>query len=483
MRFVWQDWAVFLIVPAVAWFLGYRARRKAGAVQGWRGYFLAQGQLSTGSVTATYIGANLTFTSIFLILSQESFRRGWLVLFVPGSWLLGTLVFLLLQERIKPHIQAGRTLHQTLGHVFQSPQVQKWASFWTILAFVGTVALEFYGGIRLISWAGQTLLTSYATAFLLALVVTAFTAQGGLRGVAWADVFLDLATLCTLIMVGLGVYKAFDTPSPVVTSGSTEYGFDPLFAISMLILFVPFQLCTLDSWQRLLAWSKSHSSPRNWLIAGSILLAIAYCVPIAAGIATNKLGFVGTPENHPFAAFLTYLRLPAFLLGLCFAGLAGAMLSTADELLNCTALSLLFDLRGLGRSSNGNTDSATQARLVASGRFYTAVFGFASAGIAVLMYGVSTRLADLALAVFSAQVVFVWPLLAALFTPRLAPGLRNIAIATMLFSYLAAISLVVLGAYTDQRDLVDGAPIGAFVLATAIFVPAWVWKVRRSPQP
>ena len=195
MRFHAVDWYVFLAVPAIAWLIAIAGRLRTGTAGAWRGYFLARGQLSTTTTAAAYIGANLTFTSIFLILSAESFHRGWWTLAIPVAWMLGTLLFVACYPLLKPHIAAERTLHQTLGHVFQSQTLQRWASIWTIVAFVGTVALEFYGGILLIRWTGLPMMQSIGAAMILAYVVSVFTSTGGMRGIGWADIWLDLFSL------------------------------------------------------------------------------------------------------------------------------------------------------------------------------------------------------------------------------------------------------------------------------------------------
>jgi Na+/proline symporter len=436
----------------------------------WRGYFLAQGRLSTSSVAATYIGANLTFTSIFLILSAESYRRGWVVLAIPIFWLVGSVLFVILYPRLKVHILEGRTLHQTLGYAFGSFSLQKWASFWTIIAFIGTVTLEFYGGIILINWTGVPLLASVTIALLLAYVVSAFTVSGGMRGVAYADIFLDLVSLATLVILARALLgKSYSDGSQfIANAGSTSD--KVIFVISAAVLFIPFQFCTLDSWQRLLAWRKADSSPALWLLGGGILLALAYCAPIAVGVRVHDLGLVVPPGAHPLGEFVKWMNLGPPLLGVCLAGFAGAMLSTADELLNCSSLSLLFDFWQLPRGGEG----VAEERLVVTGKFYTGVFGLLCAILALLALRFQRELGDMALAVFSAQVVFFWPLAVTIFTPRLAPMLKKPALLSMAIAGIVAVTLVIAGWLTEDQDLAAGAPVGAFVIAGILFVPPWV---------
>lgn len=480
MSFTALDWTIFLAVPLLAWLLAVRARRKAGLLGTYRGYFLAQGLLGTGSVAATYIGANLTFTSIFLMLCEESFHRGWWVLVIPLFWLLGTFLFLAAYPRLRPHLLAGRTLHQTLGHVFAAPRLQKWASFWTIIAFVGTVTLEFYGGIFLVSWAGIPLFHSVAIVLFLAFAVTAFTVSGGMRGVAVADILLDLASLASVVILLLALRPHFDVSASIHRDLAAPVTEDQiLFGIAMLFLILPAQLCTLDSWQRLLAWKDADRSPAGWLLGGSLLLVLAYSTPVAIGAWLRDSG-AGAPGAEPLQLALSAFALPPGLLGLCFAGLAGAMLSTADELLNCASLSLLADLWQV--PLNKDRSGAENQKLFSRGKLFTAVFGFLSAALAVLALRYGREIRDLAVATFSAQIVFVWPLLIALLTPRLAPKLAKSAVLSMVSAGLVAFVLVSLSWSVGDPELAEGAPIASFLVAGLILGPMWAWVAWRQAR-
>src|SRR5713226_4054513 len=106
MNFGILDWTILIAIPLIAWLLG-RQGREAGT---WRGYFLARGNLGTTGVMSTYFGANLTFTAIFLIVSEEAYIRGWWVLAIPIFWVLGTVVFVRLYPRLRPFFEQGMTL-------------------------------------------------------------------------------------------------------------------------------------------------------------------------------------------------------------------------------------------------------------------------------------------------------------------------------------------------------------------------------------
>lgn len=481
MIFGFFDWLIFLGVPVIAWVIGSRSR---GNSNSWRGYFLARGNLNTTSVAAVYFGANLTFTTIFLILSEETYMRGPWVFSVPIFWVVGTIVFIYVYPWLKPFINHGMTLHQALGGTFQSRSLQRWASLWTILAFVGTVTLEFYGGIRLLQWTHLPLFVDVSLALLLAFVVGLFTVTGGFRGIAAADIFLDIVALAGTVLLLVFMLRSDLSPTLDVVNTSSLLAPQPalvdniFFAIGMGIIFIPFQLCTLDTWQRLGGWQKRNESPKKWLLSGSILLALAYCVPILIGMHVRSTGAAIPIQSHALKVFLDNAHITPGLLGLVFAGFVAAIFSTADELLNCCGLSLLFDTFQIQRDKPERSE-VEEMRLVSSGKFYTTLFGFVSAMIALLAMKYGRQISDISLAVFSGQVVFTLPLIFVLFAPQLCPRLARAAMASMLFSFVAAIVAVIIGWVMNAKVICDAAPLLALSVGIITFGPPAVWVVVK----
>src|SRR5262249_29938301 len=140
---------------------------------------------------------------------------------VPALWIIGTILFVGTYPRLRPYIEKGLTLHQALGATFESRRLQRWASFWTIIAFVGTVGIEFYGGIRLLDWTHLPLLTNYSIVLILVAVVAAFTVTGGLRGVAWADGFLDVVTLVVTVLLAYFLVHSGNFSLHIASQSST----------------------------------------------------------------------------------------------------------------------------------------------------------------------------------------------------------------------------------------------------------------------
>jgi sodium/pantothenate symporter len=481
MSLTYFDWAIFLGVPIIAWLIG-RQNRQVGT---WRGYFLANNTLGGVSSAATYFGANLTFTSIFLILSEEAYRRGPIVICIPLFWLLGTWLTYRLYPKIKVYIQNGATLHQVLGTTYQSNTMQRWASIWTIFAFVGTVALEFYGGIRLLQWAKLPFFTSISLAMFLAFVVAAFTITGGFRGVALADIFLDVVSgLGVLVLAFLLFHHGpLMVPSLMDVGQIAEQPISTtdnvLFVIGMGLIFIPFQLCALDSWQRFAATRANKDKVPGWLLPGGLILSLVYLIPILIGVSVWSHGITIPPGGHPLKVFLDGTHLPPGVAGLVFAGFLAAIFSTADELLNCCALSWLFDWLQIPRLKPERT-SIDEKKIVLSGQFYTGLFALVAAGIALLAIQFERNVSDLAIAVFSGQVLFAPPLALAMFLPDKAALYRGCAKLGMLLGFAGILGLVITGWVIGDKGVSDAAPVGGLFLSLLVYAVKYVSSKMRG---
>lgn len=486
IAFTNYDWLIFFAVPVITWIIGMGARSSGT----WRGYFLAKSSLPTSSVVATYFGANLTFTAIFLVLSEEAYSRGYWVFCIPASWILGTFFFKWLYKYTRPYIEQGMTLHQAIGAAFNSTNLQKLTSIWTILAFVGTVALEFYGGVKLLQWIGIPLLNNLTISLFLALIVSSFTVLGGFRSVAKADIFLDIVSFAAVGIICVFLFSKFspDTilslqPADVIENITTNHtSVTPItnwvenlfFVIGAFFIFVPFQICTLDSWQRLSAWQKTGNDLNKVLVFPSMLLALIYCIPILVGIVVRNQGLVISHDSHPLKEFLQFVEIPPYLIGIVIAGFFSAILSTADELLNCASLSLIFDFFQIPIEAERTPDQ--EKRIVLGGQIYTSVFAFAAAVLALFALWYERQISDLSSVVFSTQVVFTFPLLIALIWKPGAPDYKNIAFTGMVFSFGTAILFVITAWSTGDKIFSNLAPVAAFIISGFLILIAVISK-------
>jgi Na+/proline symporter len=375
-------------------------------------------------------------------------------------------------------------LHQALGEAFDSADIRRIASLWTIAGFVGTVALEFYGGIRLLQWAGLPFLSALPLALLLAFVIGAFTASGGLRGVAYADIFL---TSLSVISIGLLIWMASRVYSlnyvTELSPSAAPYpplGDNVLFAIGMGVIFLPFQFCILDSWQRFAAWKGSTSSSKPlWVLWTGLILSILFCIPVFLGVLVRAVDLPVTPQGHPLLSLLTAVHLPTGVMGLLFAGMFAAMFSTADELLNCCSMSFLGD--ALQLHIDDKPAAAAADKLALSGQFYIGVFAVLSAALALFAVRFDRKISEMAVAVFSGQILFTVPILVALFRPAAAKAYGTAAKAALAIGFSSVLACVAISWLNDYRLLADSAPLLGLALSAISFAAiASLSKLRKA---
>lgn len=472
------DWLIIFSVPILAVLASYLYKKRFPGAMSRRGFGLGNQQLGGVAVASTYVGANITFTSIFIILSQEGYKRGYWALTIPLFWLIGTGVFLLLYSRIRDYIVQGKTLHQAIGETFQSKSIKFYASIGTIIAFVLTVGLEFYGGIKLISAANVPLLSYVSIGILFIIIVGYFTARGGFGGVAYTDIALDVITLAGILVLLSGIFSfiwsLFTSSFPIITSQNDKIiefpsiGENIIFTISMVILFLPFQFCTFDSWQRLSARKDRESSP-NWLISFSgLLVGFCFCIPIILGMYLRSKNVFVDVENNQLVLFefLKYQSFQPIWIGLIFAGFIAAVFSTADELLNCCSYSFLSDTIEV----NENNSEEGKTTLNYSYKFYVIVFCIISAIFAFIGLWKEKEITDVGLAVFSTQIVFILPLIFVFFKVENANKYVKRVKFSMIAGFTSSMLFVGLGWIIKEKSLIEAAPIGALIVEILCFL-------------
>lgn len=480
------DWLIIFLVPVLALLANIYYKKKNPSNPSRRNFGLANQNLGGVAVASTYIGANITFTSIFIILSQEGYKRTYWALTIPLFWLIGTFVFVRLYPRIRNFIIEGKTLHQVIGESFQSKSLKFYASMWTIIAFVLTVGLEFYGGIKLISASNVPFLSYISIGIIFIIVVGYFTAKGGLGGVAYADIILDLFTLAgisvlTAVIISF-IFSIFTSHfSPITTTdirilASPDLAENIIFSISMLILFVPFQFCTFDSWQRLSARKEREMSPNTLIITSGLIVSICFCVPILVGMYLRQQNvFVDLINNElVLFKFLEYQKYASIFIGIVFAGFIASVFSTADELLNCCSYSFLSDALEIEE-----TEGENKKYLDYSYKFYVVVFCIISAILALFGLWKEKEITDIGLAVFSTQIVFILPLYFVFFKPKNAYKYEKAVKYSMILAFFSSILFVMGGWILGDKSLVEGAPIGALIIEFIGFIAL---KVIYKPK-
>jgi Na+/proline symporter len=365
--------------------------------------------------------------------------------------------------------------------------VRRWASLWTILAFVGGVALEFYGGILILDWVGVPQFSRITLAIILAFVCATFTIAGGLRGVARVNMFLDIVSFVGITILFVYILRATLSPTatsitqdPPISNQTYTIGDNLTFAFGAFFIFVPMQICALDTWQRGVAWRK-RKAVAGPLIFGAALICLASYVAIAAGNYARTQGLATSPNSHPLFTMLTSLSIPSPLIGLVVAGFIAAILSTADELLNCCGYAILADFLNLPRTK---TSQELSNQYIRSGKFYTGLFGFIAAGLAFGGIKMQRQISDMANVAFATQVVFILPILFAFFSKR-NRQLHLSALLAMLLAFATSLimTLIAWSKKPELQILIESAPLAAFAMGLITMSLGWLYVKAFGQEP
>lgn len=436
-------------------------------------YFLAGGGLNQIELDATYLGTNVTLTSILIALAENSYQNGFATFWIIIAWILGMGLFYWIYPRFSSFFDDGETMHEFLGRQYNSQGLRMVASIITVIVFAGTIGLELYGIVFLLnSFNILPTIWPEILGLTLAIVLVTYTVLGGFKVVVSTDklqLVLIGSAVVGLIYATVTYTQTLSRPLSFTNFGELGgFGSDPAFIIAMLVLFVPFQLSVMDMWQRCAAVGGQVKHVQKMILTDSIGFIVVYSIPIVIGIMTA----IGTPGlQDPKQALLIPIinSDSALLLGIIFVGLLAAVFSTADTLLVCASHSFVRDvispIRGIDFD---NLSSEERSDALYTVRVWTIVIGISAVGV-LLAFNLFS-LFDLIIAVFSAQIVFIIPLLIGILNPEWASGKKYSAIGCLIVGFVTPIFTVIWGKFIGNSELVQGAPILGLLSGLLVFV-------------
>ncbi len=465
----------------MVFFTGFQEQKKIKTIHD---YLIFGSNMPPEFFTWTLFATNVSLSSIFIGLAAAGYVYGYASLWIVVSWCAGVFVFWRFYNRVFDFFQRGKTLHEFLQIKYQSADLRQVAAFFTIVAFVSTVGIEFYAGFVLLSAFGLPIESKLSLVLLMALLCIFYSALGGFRSVARTN-----RDQSYLIILGAGVlvlglflarkqlFKAGSSLPEWSLADANGFVSNPTAIFGFFMLFLPFLISAMDSWQRCAALSKRPDAKavvRKGLLLGTIGFVFIYTIPILFGISALSGAFGAKLAQNDvlfttiFAVFgqlspiLRAIALAAILL--CF---VAAMLSTASTLLVTAVYSLIYDILAVRRGMDlDNLSDQQHKKLIGVSQIWVMIFGFAATGICFL--GLSLQ--DLIFAFFSAQIVIAVPLFVAAYWPRFAEGRAVSAIACLCCGFCAPIALVIASKLTNDQQLKEVAPIAGFALGSLSFL-------------
>lgn len=372
MNLNWIDLTVFLgFIIAVVTFSMLKSRHEKNS----KDYFLAGRGLKWFLIGFSIVAANIS-TEQFVGMSGSG--AGNVGLAVAGYQLLGAVTIVFVAIFFLPRfLRAGiYTMPEYLEYRYNSA-ARGIMAFYTMVIYVGvTITAVLYSG-------GLTLHTIFDmdvvhAVWLIGFIAALYTAWGGLKAVAWADLFqgsgLLVGGLVTMVLgfIAVGGVSSFfqanaDRLHMVLPADHPELPWTAL----VIGLWIPnFYYCGLNQFivQRTLAAKNLREGQLGIIFAASMWLLVPFAIVFPGIMAVQLYGDQLVTPDKAYPMLIRNL-IPAGLRGFIFAALAGAVISSLASMLNSASTIFTMDLYKRYWKKD-----ASQRSLVTLGRAMTIIF-------------------------------------------------------------------------------------------------------------
>ena len=351
MEITFADFAVFLSFFALVIGVSIWKSRKSGdSDQGSAGYFLAGRGLSWPLIGISIVAANISTEQFIGMAGQGAGSVG---LAVCAWQLVGSMGIVIIAFTLLPRfLRAGiYTMPEFLEYRYNaSARILMAISTVLIYALVLLPAVLYSGGLTLYSIFGLPLT---ASVWAIGAIATVYTVWGGLKAVAWADLFQGLALIgggLVTFFIGLqavGGWEAFQSANQeklhmILPADNPDL---PWTGVASGMWIVIFYYCGLNQFivQRNLAAKSLRDGQLGVIFAGGIWLLVPFVIVIP-GMIANQL--FHEQLSSPDEAFPTLIRelIPKGMRGFIFAAIAGAVVSSLGSMLNSTSTIFAIDV-------------------------------------------------------------------------------------------------------------------------------------------
>jgi solute:Na+ symporter, SSS family len=385
MNITAPDLALFIgFFVVVIGFSIWKSRRTIGHGESSSDYFLAGRGLTWPLIGISIVAANISTEQMVGMAGQAAGKTG---LAVSAWQLTGSVGIVLIALTLLPKfLRAGiYTMPEFLEHRYNAA-ARLLMALLTVLIYslVMLPAVLYSGGVTLRTLAGIDLVTAV---WIIGLIGAVYSALGGLKAIAWADLIQGLSLLAGgLLLFFLGLREIGGwAPFAAHNAGNLHMVLPannpdlPWTGIVSGMWIVIIYYCGLNQFivQRNLAARSLRDGQLGMIFAGALWLLVPFAI-VMPGLMARQL-FPEQLSATPDAAFPALVQnlIQPGLRGLIFAVIAGAVTSTLASLLNSASTIATMDL--YGRLAGAG---ASQTNLVWLGRGLTLIFVFIGISVA-----------------------------------------------------------------------------------------------------
>jgi len=345
-----------------------------------------------------------------------------------------------------------------------------------IFIFFFLLAAQFVGMATLLKLAFN--IGYLEAAIISCMVVIAYTAIAGLKGVIITDTIQFIVILLMIILIFIpgihidteGLSRIPELPESFLNG--TYYGW--VFIVGLPLFLGPSVMVRMDIWQRMLAAKNEKVARKVTIISGLGMLPFYILFPLV-GMAVYLSNGNGLDPKETVWVFLEGHTGP-FVLAFAVVGLLAALMSSGDSFLNLISISSVRDFDGWKRKSKERNVKLERRKILIT----TFVFGIIAMLVALVFpYIVDLMVVGLATIVIFAPITFL-----ALIHKK--PGTyRRQAMASILSGFVVNLvffigGLLFPGYIEIKASFIPAFIVAAVVLAAGIIVNNKIHDTRRN---
>ena len=351
-----------------------------------------------------------------------AYSKGAAAFYILGYASLGLVPWWLWGPRA---LKAGRkfqyvTQAQLFSDRFQSKVLSLIIAVVSVLAFIQYITLQMKGCAYVFEIASEGRIPFWAGALIAYLVVLIYVFYGGVRGVAWTNVFQGAFMVVTAWVLGL--YFAYNlyggpaemfrqivqaNPTHLLVGPGTKMGF-AAFASALLVSVLGFSM-----WPHL--FMKAYTAKNERILKQTIVLYPTFAIFLVPVLFIGFAGIMQVKPDELGAAdrilpwMFSHMQFPPLAVGLVLAAALAAAMSTQDTITHAAGSIFAQDfVEVLKRKKHSDKEATLWVRIsvvcFGAASYLVAIFGGQTL-VALLLgaYGSIVQLLPLAAA------TFFWP--------------------------------------------------------------------------
>lgn len=482
--------AAFSIYLFVGFFLGRRNRNLADLIPLTQGH---QAEVkSSAEFSASTVATSISLATVVLAFFELAPELGVWLFWTVLTTSIGLVCVRFVAKRIWSKLSAydhRPTLHEFLGHEFNSRSLYMIGAACTSLGFLGAFAVELTVGSRFLAGLLPEI-PLWMAVILLAFIGLAYTSYGGFRAVIVTD-RIQMASIWTLLAALIGFYFYFVNGHEGWTANLAKIPDHvrqfswrpdlPAFLLGVWVINVPTFISDMSVWQRIAASQKPETVYRG-LFSSVFSSALSWGLFVTAACLAYMV-MVPVDDINPLLTLLNAVGgmnglVPMIVLFFVVLGLYGAMLSTASTQLIAVSHTVYEDLISQGKKLKERIDSTRELRI---SRFILVAGALISMGIVMILSSIGFSIADFVFAIYGAQLGLFPSIIAALYGDKARlQKLSRWAAVSIACGFVAGWTTAGYGKLTANDDLVFLAPVASLLISSLILGTGFILSPKEK---